>query len=44
MMRDLMADYKKAMGTKGGNSDMLMQMMMGGGNNMDSKGSDKRVE
>jgi hypothetical protein len=44
MMRDLMADYKKAMGTKGGNSDMLMQMMMGGGNTMDSKGSDKTVE
>jgi hypothetical protein len=42
MMRDLMADYKKAMGTKGGNSEMLMQMMMGGGNNMDSK--DKRGE
>ena len=28
MMRDLMADYKKAMGGKGGSSDMLMQMMM----------------
>ena len=31
MMKDLMADYKKAMGGKGGSSDMLMQMMKGGG-------------
>jgi hypothetical protein len=44
MMRDLMADYKKAMGTKGGNSDMLMQMMMGGGDTEKKKGNDKRVE
>ena len=42
MMRDLMADYKKAMGGKGGSSDMLMQMMMGGGNTTEkNKGSHK---
>ncbi len=35
-MKELMADYKKAMGGKGGisgSADMLMQMMMGGNNN-----------
>lgn len=36
-MRDLMADYKKAIGSKGGNADMLMQMMMGGGGDAPKK-------
>lgn len=44
MMRDLMADYKKAMGTKGGNADMLMQMMMGGGADTQKNGDHDKKE
>ena len=41
MMKDLMADYKKAMGGKGGSTDMLMQMMIGGGETKEKNKGDK---
>jgi 5'-3' exonuclease len=43
-MRELMADYKKALGSKGGStSDMLMQMMnMGGADGPSKKGGSNR--
>jgi hypothetical protein len=44
MMRDLMADYKKAMGGKGCSSDILMQMMMGGGNTIEKKNGGHKEE
>jgi len=44
MMKDLMADYKKAMGGKGGSSDMLMKMMMIGGGETKEKNKGDKVK